>query len=72
MSELEKNRVTNYDVKTDFKSNYDVIANFSLLEIFNENKISGLRNSEILSLFNNNEIPLRNVPFDLKISIFGI
>ena len=50
------------------KSNCDVIANFSLLGIFNENQISELRNSEILSLFINTNIP-ENLSFIKKASL---
>ena len=43
------------------KSNCDVIANFLLLGIFNENKVFKLHNSEILSLFNKTKnVELRN------------
>ena len=48
--------------------NCDVIANFSLLGIFNENQISELRNSEILSLFINTNIP-ENLSFIKKASL---
>ena len=40
-----------------FKLNNDVIVNFSKLEIFNENKISELCNSEILSFLNKTKTP---------------
>ena len=56
-----KNRVTDYDVIDRVELNCDVNANFLSLGTFCENKISELRNSEILSLFNNTKIPeLRN------------